>query len=175
MWAERMRDAASASNIPSSWRGAVAGYVQHGDPYRVWTPADWQRFRGQRKLPIFVRSNPAGNAQAQQDAFFTLQDLYDLRVPKGCYVALDRETSPDVRDSTTWANILRWGGYRPIQYRSESTPSAPGFNWDWVAWYRDIGPFMADRPASATQYQSGPLFDSSTVRPWIYTAGHWWL
>lgn len=174
MWHERMRDAAYAASIPTSWRGAVAGYVAHGDPYRVWSAADWQRFRGLRKLPVFVRSNPAGREQALQDAANTLRDLRKLGVPKGRYVALDRETSHDVNDAWAWAHAVRRGGYLPIQYRSESTPSAPGFNWDWVAWYRGIGPFMADKPAAATQYASGTDFDSSTVRPWIYIRGHWW-
>ena len=174
MWRERMRDAAAPASIPSSWAGAVAGYVAHGDPYRVWSIAGWARFKGMRKLPIFVRSDPAGAVLALTDAFSCLRDLYGLRVPKGCYVALDRETSPDTVDAAIWARVVRWGGYRPVQYRSASTPSAPGFDWDWVAFYRGTGPFMAPRPARATQYKSGTLYDSSTVRWWTYMFGHWW-
>ena len=174
MWSERMRDAATAANIPAGWRGIVAGYVSHGDPYHVWSAADWARFKGIRKLPIFVRSNPAGRAMGEADAFAALRDLYDLGVPRGAYVALDRETSADAAYCAAWSLAIKWGGYRPIQYRSQSTVSERGFSWDWVAWYRNIGPFMAARPARATQYASGQLYDSSTVRTWTYLFGHWW-
>ena len=174
MWRERMRDAAVAASIPSSWAGAVAGYVAHGDPYRVWTAADWARFKGLRKLPIFVRSDPSGASQAEDDAFAALRDLHDLGVPHGCYVALDRETSKDAAYDAMWAAVIRWGGYRPVQYYSASSGTTAGFAWDWVASWRSVVPFMLARPARATEYQSGKLYDSSTVRWWTYMFGHWW-
>jgi hypothetical protein len=173
-WTERMRDAAYAINIPATWTGAVGGYMNGGDPFHPWSSADWQRFPHNRKLPIFVRSNVVPALTVWDDAFMALRDCYALNIPHGSYVALDRETCPDTAQATLWANIMRWGSYKPVQYHSESTMSAPGFNWDWIAWYKGIGPFMAPKPAWITQYKSGKLYDSSTVRPWLYWYGSWW-
>ena len=53
--------------------------------------------------------------------------------------------------------------------------SIPRLNGYWVADYAGIGPFMYDhRHVRATQYATGPDYDSSTVRDWTYNFGTWW-
>ena len=51
---ERMRDSAFATNIGQAWNGAVAGYYGGPNAFNIWSPGDWKRFAGHRKLPIWV-------------------------------------------------------------------------------------------------------------------------
>jgi hypothetical protein len=45
-----------------------------------------------------------------------------------------------------------------------------------VAEFAEKGPFMYNhRHVRATQYASGPEYDSSTVRDWTYNSGPWWV
>lgn len=179
-WHEHFRDAAFATNIPTSWTNGVAGYVNGGDAFHPWAKADWQRFPKNRKLPIFVQSFPNGPTEGEANALTFLKDLFDLGVPRGKYIAVDVETAKDPAYVTECTNVLEWAGFYPILYGSASTVFdniAPRY---WVADYAGIGPFMYNGPAGSyvmmTQYQEGKLYDSSTVR-WIkyLPTGRWWI
>ncbi len=176
-----MRDSAYAVNIPTSWTGVVAGYLEGGDPFRPWSLADWQRFRGHKKLPIFVQSAPVA-ASAVKDAFTCLHSLYVAGARSGCLVALDLEGAINPDYVTRFGKVLHWAGHRVWPYGQKSTIfSNPPLDGRWVAWYRDIGPFMIDDPTvRATQYAdpvygSGGRWDSSTVRWWQLHNAPWWV
>ena len=87
----KMFDASSPpASAPHGYR-AVAGYIG-GDTPHVWTDAEWRRFGSLRKLPIWVRSNPA-QVDAEADSFAALERLFELKIPRGTTVALDLETA----------------------------------------------------------------------------------
>ena len=179
-WHERMRDSAVASNIPSSWRGIVAGYLAGGDPYHAWTRTDWQRFTGQPKLPIFVRSNPI-MAEATVDAIEALHSLYQVGAPRGCLTALDLETAVSPAYVTSYGAVLHWAGFLVWTYGSASTVFRnPPLDGRWVADYRGTGPYMLPDPSvRSVQYAdpahgSGGQWDSSTVRWWQQVHAPWW-
>ena len=176
---ERMRDSAFASNIPTSWKGAVAGYVAGGDPFHVWTKAEWARFPRNRKLPIFVQSNPQ-RANPTNDAIQCIKDLANLGVTKGCIVALDLETGIDRGYVAQFGHVLNTCSFKVWPYGSVSSLFAnPVLDGWWVADYKGIGPFMENHPnVRATQYAdppaSGGQWDSSTVKWYQYYRGKWW-
>jgi hypothetical protein len=176
---EHMRDAAFAANIPTPWSGAVGGYLNaKGDPFHPWTAADWARFHDNRKLPIFVQSNPDPN-RAEFEALRVLDSLYTLRVPRDVYIALDLETAVSPAYVLGFGSVLHWAGFHTWVYGSASTVfKNPPLRGYWVADYLNGEPFEFDHPdVLATQYTDNPPadhYDSSTVKPWIYQSRHWW-
>lgn len=173
---ELMRDASNPGGIPVNWTGAVAGYIG-GDTPHVWTNAEWQKFRGQRKLPIFVRSDP-GLADPEADAFDALRRLYQLGVPLGSRTALDLEMAQNPSYVNRYAAVMHFYQFHVWPYGSAgfvfANPPADGY---WVADYTGSGPFMYPHPdVRATQYANGQNFDSSTVKDWVYAdLTHWWV
>jgi hypothetical protein len=178
---ERMRDSAFASGIPAEWRRAVAGYYG-GAAEHVWSGGEWARFRRNRKLPIWVSLEALGpnvEASGRSDGHDAVRALEALKVPKGCYTALDMElrVAPGYVDQ--FGHVLHAAGYRVFVYGSASAvfdnPQLDGY---WVANYAGKGPFMFPAPAGklvrATQYAEGEEWDSSTVKWWTYRFGHWW-
>jgi hypothetical protein len=169
---EAMRDAAFAPNIPADWPGAVGGYYGGARAYNMWSVADWRRFPRNRKLPIWVKGSSGTN-----DGHQALASLRYLGVTPGAWTALDMETAVSSRYVVEFGAIVR-REYRVWVYGSASTvfgnPALDGF---WVADYAGRGPFMYDRPGAevrATQYATGPLWDSSTVKTYTYDQGIWW-
>lgn len=184
MTKERMRDAAYADNIPTSWTGAVAGYLNtrpNGDPAHPWSPANWQKFKGNRKLPIFVQSFPA-QADPVSDAWAALKALEALGVPagKGIRTALDLETAVAPKYVTAYGAILKWAGFYVHPYGSASTifgnPPLSGY---WVADYTGVPFEFAHSEVRMTQYTNNPpasKYDSSAVKLWVYAdRAHWWI
>lgn len=178
---ERMRDSANPLAIPQGFTGIVAGYLRkHGDPFEPWTKANWQRFKGNKKLPIFVESFPHMD-HVEEEAFGVLQNLYTQGVPVGSYTAIDLETAVNPSYVEAYGKILNYFGYKVFVYGSASTVfNNPPLNGYWVADYAGIGPFMFDHPnVRATQYAdpahgSGGEWDSSTVKYWTAKFGKWW-
>jgi hypothetical protein len=168
---ERMRDAAFAVNISTSWTGAVAGYYGGPNAFNVWAPGDWRLFSGNRKLPIWVAGldGPGEGASA-------VSALRALRVPGNSYTAVDMEGRVDETYVTNFGNVLSAAGYKVWVYGSASTLfSNPGLNGYWVADYAGIGPFMFSHAGvRATQYAPGNAYDSSTVKDFTYALGTWW-
>ncbi len=168
---ERMRDAAFAANISQSWTGAVAGYYGGPNAYNVWSPGDWQRFPGNRKLPIWV-----GGLDGPGEGQNAVAALRALGVPQRVYTAVDMEGRVDETYLNNFAAVLNSAGYKVWVYGSASTVfSNPGLNGYWVADYAGIGAFMHDHAqVRATQYAPGQQYDSSTVKDWTYHSGPWW-
>lgn len=169
---ERMRDSAFASNISTSWAGAVGGYYGGPDAYNVWAPGDWKQFNRNRKLPIWVGGQDgAGEAKQAIDA------LRALGVPRRVYTALDMEDRVDKTYVEHFGQALQAARYKVWVYGQASTVFGnPRLNGYWVADYAGKGPFMYDhRHVRATQYASGQNYDSSTVRDWTFNSGPWWV
>ena len=169
---ERMRDAAFAANIDTSWSGAVGGYYGGPDAYHVWTAGDWKRFGGNRKLPIWV-GGLAGAVEAKD----AVTVLHDLGVPTRVYTALDMEGRVDKTYVANFGQVLQEAGYKVWVYGQASTVfENPRLNGYWVADWAGQGPFMYNHPhVRATQYAEGANYDSSTVRDWTYNSGPWWV
>jgi hypothetical protein len=125
-------DAANPSAGIAKGVQGVAGYIG-GDAAHVWTTAEWGRFNGLKKLPIFVRSSMVGHS-AFDDAFTALHALFDLKVPHGTALALDLETAVDSAYVNQFGDIIQWAGYHVWPYGSTSTlfknPPRDGY---WVA------------------------------------------
>lgn len=172
-YSERLRDAAYARNIDPAWTGGVAGYYGGPRALNMWTVADWQRFGASRKLPVWV----AGLNGAQEGAT-AVQSLRFLGVPRGVWTAVDMETRTDRTYVTGFGGVLASAGYKVWVYGSASTVFGnPALDGYWVADYAGTGPFMYDMPGveiRATQYASGPLYDSSAVKEYTYGHAPWW-
>lgn len=174
MSSERMRDAAFAGNIDPGWNGAIGGYYGGPRAFNVWSGDDWARFRGHRKLPIWV-----GGFEGHDEGEEAVAALKQLGVPKGRFTALDLETRVDKTYVEHFGRVVGHAGYRVFVYGSAATvfdnPQLDGY---WVADYAGKGPFMyAPEPGKlvrATQYAEGQDFDSSTVKFWTYRFGAWW-
>lgn len=163
----KMRDAAFAQNDPS-WSSAIAGYYGGPEAYHIWAPVDWNRFRGKRKLPIWV-----GGMNGTIDGHNAVAALRALRVPKGSYTALDLEMRIDKTYVNHFGEILNGAGYKVFVYGSASTIfSNPPLNGYWVADY--TGSEFMYPGARITQFESGPDYDTSAVKWWTYYFGSWW-
>jgi len=169
---ERMRDSAFAANINPSWHGAVGGYYGGPNAFNVWAHGEWKRFHRNRKLPIWV-----GGQDGPGEASQAIKALHDLGVPKRVYTALDMEDRVDDLYVNNFGHALQAAGYKVWVYgQASSVFGNPRLNGYWVADYADKGAFMYDhRHVRATQYATGPNYDSSTVRDWTFNSGTWWV
>jgi hypothetical protein len=169
----KMFDASTPPAKAPAGYGAVAGYIG-GDTPHVWTRAEWDRFAGLRKLPIWTRSVPAV-ADPETDAYAALKALHDLGWPRGKSMAIDLEEAEDPNWLTKFWAVVK-PDYRLLVYGAESTvygnPACSGY---WVAdWTGKLHMDMhrsvkirknADR---ATQYEGAvtAAYDSSDVAGW---------
>ena len=169
---ERMRDSAFAANINPSWHGAVGGYYGGPNAFNVWAHGEWKRFHRNRKLPIWV-----GGQDGPGEAMKAIEALRALGVPSHVYTALDMEDRVDDLYVNNFGHALQAAGYKVWVYgQASSVFGNPRLNGYWVADFADKGPFMYDhRHVRATQYATGPNYDSSTVRDWTFNSGPWWV
>lgn len=170
-YSEAMRDSEFAKNIPADWGGIVAGYFGGPNAAHVWAKeTEWGRFPKNKKLPIWV-----GGTDGYGEAGQAIESLYWLGVPNGVYVALDMETRVDRLYVENFVGCMQYAGFKVFVYGSASTVFGnPAGNGYWVADYAGVGPFM-HTGARLTQYASGSLWDSSTVKPWTAAFGKWWI
>lgn len=112
--------------FPGSLGGSLHGaqglcFYAGGDTLHVWTEAEVSAFHARYLLPVFVRSNPVGTAQAAADATAYLAALKNVyHAPPGVLVALDSETSVDPVYVRAFADAITRGGYKLIDYGSDS-------------------------------------------------------
>ena len=168
----RMLDAAFASDIPASWQGAVGGYLLAPRAFHPWTLQDWERFPGQRKLPIWVQS-----AGGETDGDACVAALQSLGVPPGVWMGLDMETRANAFYVNAFGTVLDLAGYKTWVYGSASTVFRnPPLHGYWVADFADIGPFLYLHPdVRATQFATDNLKDASTVKDYAYFDHPWWI
>jgi hypothetical protein len=169
---ERMRDSAFATNINPAWPGAVGGYYGGPNAFNVWAPGDWAPFHGNRKLPIWV-----GGVDGPGEARRAIEALHHLGVPTRVYTALDMEGRVDKTYVEHFGQGLQVAGYKVWVYgQASSVFGNPRLNGYWVADFAGKGAFMYNhRHVRATQYATGPDYDSSTVRDWTFNSGPWWV
>jgi hypothetical protein len=168
----KMFDAATPpAKAPDGYQVA-AGYIG-GDTPHVWTRAEWGRFSHLRRLPIFTRSSPAGHS-GTADAFAAIAQLYAIGAPRGIPVAWDMESAVAESYLNEVDAVMSWAGFLVWVYGQASTvfrnPECHGF-WpaDWTG-----APFLSSHEGTrATQYASGPDWDSSLVKEWQYNFRLW--
>jgi hypothetical protein len=170
-----MLDAAHPPTSMPDGYSVAAGYLGGNTPaLHVWTDAEWEIFKGRKKLPIFIPRmalNPVpANQTGEQDAVNVVAELQRLNVPVTNAVALDMETVANPEYVNAFRNALSQGGYTFLWvYGSADTvfgnPVCSGY---WVADYTGQ-PFMYDHPdVRATQFKAGAVIDSSTVKDYQY-------
>lgn len=148
------------ANPPAGMNG-VAGYIG-GDTPHVWSLADWDSQHVRFRLPIFVRSNPAG-ASAAGDVGAALSQLRAIGAPKGCLVAWDMETAADAAYIKAVYNLISTDGYKLIVYGSQSTVFG-NENPDGLYWGADWTSVPGLVPGDAiTQWVSFNSYDEDTA------------
>lgn len=170
--------------VPPPWVDTVQGYVGERVPIRtptphIWTRADWARFRGMKKYPVFVGTPAIGPAvDPITEAFECLENLYQIGVPQGDVVGLDMETAVNARYCTEFYGVLHKFGYRVWVYGSVSTvfgnPPLDGYDpADWTGKQH----YVVARKVRATQYadaaQSGIGADLRVIRPFQWQFHLW--
>lgn len=149
-------DAATPPANPPKTDG-VAGYIG-GDTPHIWTRAEWDAQPARYRLPIFVRSNPAG-ASASADAAAAARQLVAIGAPKSILVALDTETAQDPDYVKSFDEAMYGFGYTIIDYGSQSAvygnDEPDGYYWG-AEWTNRPGLISGD---AGTQYASGASWD----------------
>jgi len=130
----------------------VVCFYGGGDTPHVWTTAEIAAQPARYRLPIFVRSNPAGaNPTADAEAFWSW--LRALGCPLGSATVLDLETAINPAYVTAFGNAMHFGGYRVLPYGSTSTlfqnPVLDGY------WAAKPGPATIPSNCLGVQYGQG--------------------
>lgn len=170
-----MFDAAHPPTHMPDGYSVAAGYLGGNTvAEHVWTDEQWATFKGIKKLPIFVPRIALHNTPANQtgaaDAEQVAAELGRLNVPYTNAVALDMETVVSPEYVNAFNTELKAKGYDHVWvYGSASTvfgnPPCAGY---WVADFTGDA-FMFDHAdVRATQFKSGAVIDSSTVKDYQY-------
>lgn len=154
----------------------IAGYIGGAAASHIWTDAEWAKFPGTKKLPIYVPNEAIGKpANANDDAWDCLRKLHALGVPRQP-VVLDMEIKVDAAYVTQFNKIISWAGYLVWVYGSKDfvfrNPACHGY---WVADYTGL-PHQVDHPdVRATQYEATTGVDLSEVKLWQYVHRIKWV
>lgn len=172
-----MMDAAfPPSHMPDGY-AVAAGYLGGNTPAdHVWSDAEWEIFKGIKKLPIFIPQiaiHPtAVNETGTNDASAVAAELVRLNVPFTNAVALDMETVVAPNYVNDFRAQLHAEGYPYVWVygSADSVFDNPPCSGYWVAEYPPGGqPFMYNHPeVRATQFKAGAVVDTSTVKDWDY-------
>lgn len=144
-------------------------YIPGGDAYHGWSQAEIDALRSQPwcrfLLPVFVRSNPQGAAQAEADAAIAIAWAKAQGQPSGTLVMMDYETAVDSVYELAFDRAIRAGdGDLEILYGSKSTviqnatPSGGDDEADWT------GSIPASLSSMAQQFLSVDAYDLNLVR-----------
>jgi hypothetical protein len=161
----RMKDASvEPATLPEGVK-VVAGYIGGNTPH-VWSVAEWDRFAGVKKLPVFVHEQ---GASGTEEGWAALKRLYQLLVPKGTLVVLDMETLVEPAAVLNFRALMNWGGYYCGTYGSADfifgNPNCYGY---WVADYDKKPQLFPHHGVFATQYAPGTDWDSSVLSSVTY-------
>jgi hypothetical protein len=150
----------------------VAFYIG-GDTPHVWTDAEIHATYGRNRyrLPIFVRSNPAGMGEGHLEGGEAVAWMMRHHMPRGTTVALDYEAAIDDPYLEAFDAVVTNAGYKTMLYGSESTVLSnhkPSGGY-WVALWNN-NPNLPNGWA-AHQYASdqmlGKSYDLSVVADWV--------
>lgn len=169
-----MADAAFPTfTLPRKDTKVVCGYIG-GRAEHVWTSSDWNRFRGVKRLPIWVNTGESGTIQG----LACLRALYELHIPVGSRVVIDMETEVNSLIIRSFYSVLHYFGYEVWVYGSASTvfgnPACDGY---WVADWTGKPHMYTGPMVRATQYVDGNLWDQSVLKEWVYRFSRavWWI
>ena len=167
----KMHDSSIPPSKPLPGFHAVAGYIG-GDTPHTWTKAEWDRFKGFPKLPIYVNDGSGfAKSDGERDAWQALARLFDLGVKPGSTVAYDLELRVAPKRVAGFKGMLEFFGYHVWVYGSLSTVFKNGGNDFWVAHY-ETPTAWPSRNTRALQYQANvavpgePNIDISWIRIW---------
>jgi hypothetical protein len=161
------------ASYPTSFGGKpVVGwcvYIPGGDAYHGWTQAEIDHLKAQPwcryLLPVFVRSNPQGAAQASADAATVAAWARAQGQPRGTLTMLDYETAVDSAYEQAFDQDLRNAdGSLEVLYGSKSTVvknPAPSGGYDEADWTGTIPGALA---STAVQFYSGTSYDLNEFR-----------
>lgn len=148
------------ANPPANMDG-VGGYIG-GDTPHTWSVTDWNSQHVRYRLPIFVRSNPAG-ASAAADVGAALMQLRNIGAPGGILIAWDMETAADPAYIKAVYNLITKDGYKLIVYGSQSSVFG-NENPDGLYWGADWTSVPGLKPGNAiTQFVSFNSYDEDTA------------
>lgn len=144
-------------------------YIPGGDAYHGWTPQELARLMAQPHIrylvPVFVRSNPQGAAQAAADVATVVAWAKANGQPRGTLTMMDYETAVDAPYELTFDTDLRnEDGDLEILYGSKGTVinnPAPSGGYDEAQWTGQIPNSLA---SMAEQFYSGPDYDLNKFR-----------
>lgn len=172
----RCFDAAYPPLEPPAGCDSVLGYIGGAKAYRVWTHAEWLRFRGLRQFPCWVpdvhgKSTPA----AAGHAAVATANARGWRSRGGSRVIVcDLETTVAPAWYKAFAEAVNEGGYWCVAYGSASTVRGNDASNYWVADYD--GEANIPGWAHAKQYSenvrySSTQVDYSVISDWMYERG----
>lgn len=152
------------AQYPTEFDGQpVVGWCVYigGDAYHVWTEAEITHLRDQAHirylLPIYVRSNPAGAAQAASDVASAIAWAKAHGQPRGTLTQWDYETAVDAGYEEAVSRLLLAGdGDLELLYGSKSTVTknpAPAGGYQIADWTNTIPAALA---STGQQFYGGP-------------------
>src|SRR5258708_9688229 len=109
-----------ASTPPGSVRAGAdcLMYYVGGDTRHVWTPAEIAGEHVRYRMPIWVRSNPAGSTQGSQEGRAAVLKVRSEGCPVSVTIALDFETAVDQAYLSPVHAEVKAQGNPTIPYRS---------------------------------------------------------
>ena len=160
------------ATYPTTFEGQpVEGWCVYigGDAYHVWTDAEFAALRAQPHiryiLPIYVRSNPQGAAQAASDVAAAIVWAKAHGQPRGTLTQWDYETADDaVYEEAVSRLLLAGDGDLELLYGSKSTVTqnpVPAGGYQIADWTDAIPASLA---STAQQFYGGASDDMSSFR-----------
>jgi hypothetical protein len=153
---------------------AVAGYIGGSEAVNVWTPAEWQQFKGLYQVPIWVpntsdnATTQASQACAAAKALGWAPHHADTRL-----IVFDLETDEVPAWYASVAAEVTAQGFQAVAYGSLSTVLA---NKAAVVWSADWDGDYALNPGQsieATQYSANIAWENTQVD--YSAASDWWV
>ena len=163
---------APLATYPTSFDGQpVEGWCVYigGDAYHVWTAAEIAHLKAQPWcryiLPIYVRSNPAGAAQATADVAAVIAWAKANGQPSGTLTQWDYETAVDATYEETVSRLLLAGdGDMELLYGSQATVEQnpiPAGGYQIADWTNVI---PSSPLTMGVQFYGGSSYDMSAFR-----------
>ena len=133
-----------------------------GDTPHVWTTAEIAEQPERYRVPIWVRDNPQGAANADADCWNLALWLNAHAVPKGISIMLDLEGAVDPAYVAEFGKVMNANGYFVLPYgEGHSLFSNPEVNGYWLS-YPAPGPTIDPR-CVAQQWGFDGAYDLSLI------------